>query len=387
MLWVGLNISEVAVAVGGLEYLRSCSELAEKGLHVELYAYKTHVFIDIREVQDNAWRHYAQLNEQLQGRGVSSVDEALRELYYRAVHTPFRMLVSGPAFEWLMMYAAPDPVSARAPMVLEVRHKLLDVLAGVRAVLPAEQVAADEIDDTLATEVTARLQRVLGLPGRLEQVVEAPAAAGDAPVEAYPAEAVAAAEYLLAPWGEDDSVRWGTLFGWLFTYSLGGVVDSDRDADVSLDWYDEWLLRRPLAQALKDLGVETGLRQHAVNTVRMLLTCHHWLPQAAVAEAPHEGNAYSVITRALSRRDVRTYLRVNRFEDAVWFNQEAFDEFVWWLAWVSTIEVGLQRDADLVSYLVMLHQLVQQLKGAEAASGYQVDKLLAALKPENPDLV
>jgi len=245
----------------------------------------------------------------------------------------------------------------------------------------------DEIDDTLAAEVIARLQRALSLPGRLEQITEAPVAAEEAPVEAYRAEAVAAAEYLLAPWGEDDNVRWGTLFGWLFTYSLGGMVDSDRSADLSLDWYDEWLLRRPLTQALKELGVETGLRQHAVNTVRVLLTCHHWLPQAAIAEVPHKVDAYSVIYRALSRRDVRIYLRVNRFEDVVWFNQEAFDEFVWWLAWVSTIEVGLQGDADLVSHLVMIHQLVQQLKGAEAASGYQIDGLLAALKPEDLDLV
>jgi hypothetical protein len=140
-----------------------------------------------------------------------------------------------------------------------------------------------------------------------------------------------------------------------------------------------------LAQALKDLGVETGLRQRAVNTVRVLLTCHHWLPQVAVAEVPHKVDAYSVIYRALSCRDVRTYLRVNRFEDVVWFNREAFGEFVWWLAWVSTIEVGLQRDADLVSYLVMIHQLVQQVKGVEAASGYQIDKLLAILKLENLD--
>ena len=374
-------------AVGGLEYLRSCSELAKKGLYVELYAYKTHVFIDIREIQDNVWRHYAQLNEQLQGRGVPSVDEALRELTYRAVHTPFRMLVSGPAFEWLMAYAAPDPALVGASMLPEARRKVLDVLAGVRAVLPAEQIAVDEIDDTLAAEVIARLQRALSLPGRLEQITEAPVAAEEAPVEAYRAEAVAAAEYLLAPWGEDDNVRWGTLFGWLFTYSLGGVVDSDRSADLSLDWYDEWLLRRPLAQALKELGVETGLRQHAVNTVRVLLTCHHWLPQAAIAEVPHKVDAYSVIYRALSRRNVRTYLRVNRFEDVVWFNREAFAEFVWWLAWVSTIEVGLQGDADLVSHLVMIHQLVQQLRGAEAASGYQIDKLLAAMKPEDLDLV
>ncbi len=65
--------------VTGLEYLRNSGELWEKGLYVELSAYHRHVFIDFREVQDDARHQYARLDESLKGRGVPSIDEALRE--------------------------------------------------------------------------------------------------------------------------------------------------------------------------------------------------------------------------------------------------------------------------------------------------------------------
>jgi len=358
--------------IGGLEYLRNCSELAEQGLYVELDAYKTHVFVDIREVQDNVWGHYGQLNAELHGRGVPSVDEALREFTYRAVHAPLRMLVSGPAYTWFVEHVGPE-AEERAPMLAQVETKVLDVLAGARSVLPADMVAAEAEDDALVAEVLDRLQRVLALPDALLQMIES----FDGGVS--PAEAISAAEYLLTGWKDDTPVRWGVLFGWLFIADLGGVVADEDPADVSLDWYDAWLLRRPVAQALKDQGVETGLRQHAVNTVRLLLNSGHWLPELPAGAIAPDFNAHRVLRRALSRRDVQAYLGVNRFEDVVWFNREGFQDFVWWLAWTSTLEQGLGEGTDLAEHLVAVDRLVTALEDAEEASGYQVERLLEAL--------
>jgi 4-alpha-glucanotransferase len=66
--------------VAGLEYLRSSRELCDQGLYAELGAFKYVVFLDFREVVDDAERHYAQLAANLAGRGVPSIAEALLEL-------------------------------------------------------------------------------------------------------------------------------------------------------------------------------------------------------------------------------------------------------------------------------------------------------------------
>src|SRR5262249_50106345 len=79
--------------ITGLEYIRNNGELWEKGLYVELSAYKYHVFLGFRQLKDNEWHQYAHLAAYLDGRGVPSMDEALKEVFFQAVHVPFKELV------------------------------------------------------------------------------------------------------------------------------------------------------------------------------------------------------------------------------------------------------------------------------------------------------
>lgn len=61
-----------------LEYIRSCEELWQKGLYVELHAYQHHVFMDWRFVDDEKWRDiYVALN----GAGVESMSAKWEELF------------------------------------------------------------------------------------------------------------------------------------------------------------------------------------------------------------------------------------------------------------------------------------------------------------------
>ncbi|HWQ14231.1 MAG TPA: alpha-amylase family glycosyl hydrolase, partial [Roseiflexaceae bacterium] len=89
---------------GGLEYIRNSRELAEMGLYVELEAYKCHVFLDWREVHDVDGR-YRNIAAYLAGRGVPSVEEALRETFLAPVLTPFRTLVNAEMFRKLAALA------------------------------------------------------------------------------------------------------------------------------------------------------------------------------------------------------------------------------------------------------------------------------------------
>ena len=73
----------------GLEYLRSARELAEKGLYVELHAYETQAFLEMRELSDPDGR-WARLAAQLGGRGVESAAAALREIELGPLHVALR---------------------------------------------------------------------------------------------------------------------------------------------------------------------------------------------------------------------------------------------------------------------------------------------------------
>ena len=61
-----------------LEYIRSCEELWQKGLYLDLHAYQHHVFMDWRFVDDEKWRDiYVALN----GAGVESVQGKWEEMF------------------------------------------------------------------------------------------------------------------------------------------------------------------------------------------------------------------------------------------------------------------------------------------------------------------
>jgi hypothetical protein len=63
---------------------------AERGLTVDLHAYQCHVFLDWRELRSTAEKPWDRLCDQLNGRGVPNLDDALVNLELRPVHDALR---------------------------------------------------------------------------------------------------------------------------------------------------------------------------------------------------------------------------------------------------------------------------------------------------------
>jgi glycosidase len=61
-----------------LEYIRSCEELWQKGMYLELHAYQHHVFMDWRFVDDSNW---GLVNSALNGAGVESMQAKWEEMF------------------------------------------------------------------------------------------------------------------------------------------------------------------------------------------------------------------------------------------------------------------------------------------------------------------
>jgi hypothetical protein len=74
----------------------------EKGLYIELEAYKCQVFLSFREVKDNEWRQYANLAAYLNGHGVPSIDEAMKEIFLQPIHEAYRELVNPGFVRWVI---------------------------------------------------------------------------------------------------------------------------------------------------------------------------------------------------------------------------------------------------------------------------------------------
>ena len=345
--------------VSGLEFIRSSKELCEKGMYVELGAYKYHVFVHWREVQDNTWHQYSHLNAYLNGRGVPSIEEALREVFLQPVRDPFTQLVNAQNFKRLMAARVTEPAGARhvAPLLDEQEQMIAQLLLEIRN-LTVGQVAEPKIAQDIRNELEAALLLPIGeyrFPS-LQREAEA------APVN-----------YLKMNLG-DDIAQWAGTLGWVFVHALGRVASESDNAGQSRTWIDEWLLGKIIAGTLQDLGLDYNAAWRMVALTKILTTHQCWF---------ETGSAYQILEKWLGDDDVRMFLQVNRHQGVLWFNRESFDEILGWMFRVAVI--ALSRDSlrpaeEVAREIIACYDVVRELQHAEAESKYQVERLLLAVE-------
>jgi hypothetical protein len=75
---------------------------------------------------------------------------------------------------------------------------------------------------------------------------------------------------------------------------------------------------------------------------------------------------------------------VNRYQDILWFNKEAFQEILWWMYTCSVIKTcqKTEKSEELSLEIVAQHQVILELLKAAEGSGYKVEPMLEALKHE-----
>ena len=150
--------------VTGFEYIRNNRDLIEQGLYLDLGAYKRHVFVDFRQVQDNEWHQYSQLNEYLDGRGVLSIEESLKEIVLQPVHFPFRELTNVDMLQRLLSARQVDiKGELDQDLLSEVEQKSAHLLKEISALVGGVQDEQEILK--CAQEVRQTVQAILILPG------------------------------------------------------------------------------------------------------------------------------------------------------------------------------------------------------------------------------
>jgi glycosidase len=347
--------------ITGLEYIHSSEELAANGLYIELGAYKCAVFLDFREVQDDEWQSYAQLASYLNGRGVPGIEEAMRELFLAPIHQPFRQLVNADLYRRLMPTQPSKTATAPDLMVLdEIEDKLTWLLHEARL------MSGGQTNETVvAHQVRLELEALLTLPSLAERF--------PLPGSTRYAKTIS---YLLK--GFDQSLlQWNTVLGWLFVHRLGQVVSPENFTQLSRSWVDEWLLGQIMTSTSQEMGVEPASAWQVANTIRLLTVHRSWLEEMGAQPV------IKIFENWLQDSEVQRFINVNRYKGVLWFNQEAFETFLWWMLFMVAIQESANpalSSSEVIERLIAGFDIVSQLLEAEQVSGFQIDKLIDVLK-------
>jgi len=349
--------------LSGLEFIRSSKDLFDRGLLVELGAFKYHVFLNFREVQDNVWHHYAQLNVYLDGRGVPSIEDALKEIFLRPIHQSFAAVMNAGLLRRLLSSRVTiEQPTLDTALLSEINQKYLYFLREVKHFASA---AGEE--NKIAAKVHDKLMAALQLDDRLQLLAKTGVRGCKSAVSFVQTNLVY------------DSYTWGVLSGWIFIHCLGGLVTTEDCAAQSRSWIDEWLLSKIILPVFTDFGQDEAKSWQGMLLIKILVTHQHWFNENG---SPKRW-AYRILKQLLEDQEVQQFLQVNRYQDVLWFNQEAFTALNQWLMMLAALDCMVApalTDAERATTLANRYRIFRTWQKAEKESGYRVEKLLTALK-------
>lgn len=346
----------------GLEFIRSTEDIRDKGLYFKLEAYRYQVLMDFREVDDSRNGQYGELNRYLNGRGVPSVDQALKELFLAAVFNPLRELINPDSLRTLYQNRLTESDQKINPDVLDIHvEKYRHWIASISGFVQGKQEV-----EPIVCEAQRGLEAILKL-----QVFQ----------NRYPFPGSVKYQKMLDYIQDnlaDSPFVWYTLTLWNDLRLIGKTITSDPEfTQISRSWIDEWGMVRHIEQTLESLGLDNGQAQSIITIIKLLVSQQAWTEAAGVSTA-------GVLMEGWLRIDeIRTFINVNRYRGSLWFNKESFESMLWWMItsaliyWIADPEKSL---AEAIEVLSNAYELVNEILAAEENSDYQVEKLLEALK-------
>jgi hypothetical protein len=354
--------------VSQLKYIRHCRQMHSQGLAIELGSYQTHVFVDFREMTDDAGGSLARLDAYLHGRGTDSLERTAREMSLQPVHHALRDMCRPDMLARLLdvFHGSPDSRTESATWQ-ELEAKVMGLFplvgsGGIDATAP-KKAAEALLDHLLALRMHFRSSR----DNRERGGAQVPAALK------YLGEHVAE---------QPETERLFILV--LFFRGLAAAGGDPREDDRS--WLGEWMLDEVLAGILMEWGFAEDAATQAGLMVR--IGCGLKTPVREFCFAGLQtGESAALATGKLIKKtlldeDVRRLLKINHYQGQDYFNQEAFMVFAAWLKVLSLWELHQsEKEAPAVFDLPAAEVLnvMNFLPVLAAKAGHRLDLFLTLL--------
>ena len=332
----------------GLEYLRSGRELCGKGLYAELGGYEYKAFLDFQEICDDEFGSWGKLCGNLNGRGVASLDEELKQVRHGAVIEGFRLAIG--AIAGILARPAGKGAVKESRSLIERFYAELN-----------RHTACSGDWQSLANETL----REIGAVENIKVLTKREESAG------YAAMPGTAADLFL-------------LSAWLVFHGAGKLATAEDHHLVAASWFRELGLERAFGELVGETPEDAEGRPHGPDEVVPLLgSLLRW--QFFFAGWKRE-TVSTRFTMLFADPVARGYLECHIHAEHEWFNRERFEMLI---KWFSTIEaLGLaaaEKPEQLVDESARFRKELHRLHAVASEAGYRVDRFLEMLKAESPE--
>jgi len=360
----------------GLEYLRRATDLHHNGIGLELRGYQTVVLLNWRELYSSAEYPWDQLCDDLGGRGVHSVDEALVKLRLGPIHDALRQAISK-ANVHRFAEVSGEPAKTAKPAVKAVAEPLVPTAAltevsAKAALLPVDpriekflercQFCSEKILANLPGELAEALhQQTIPETDRKQSLQEAASAALQLPAleRKFSTEWPPAVRYTLPSHepGVPMEQTWAPVLAWILLRSL-------PTPGIRAALFDKLHLRSALAENFSSMGIDGERTWRAAASIRLLL---------AMEDNP---SLLFDSEEFWQEPEVRWLAGVNESEGTLYLHKERFEELLSWLQLPALLQIALQTGAVQARSIRELEAVVTSASKKAKEAGYKLEKYL-----------
>ena len=286
----------------GLEFIRSCQDIAYNGMHIAVDGYKYNVFLDFRVVHPSKLRPYYRLAAELNGSGVPSIELAALTMSL----SPLHHIITTALTAEVKAEAIDEELDENNNTFETLLSTLLDAVAYQFSELMEKPL---NVPETLAAEATELYKQALLLPDLLQENKET--------------------RKLQTALGlnSKDGKEYETLAKhWVMLNALQQMLTATGSLNQNL--IDDWLI----SDALRNIYPEAGMIGIPGENLPDLLVCMLTpKPEAADNETPEERLLTCIKTlNNGNRHHLGRLLQFDERHYKTWFREQRFSVLVAW---------------------------------------------------------
>ncbi|MFC2088372.1 alpha-amylase family glycosyl hydrolase [Calditrichota bacterium] len=318
--------------ISGLEFIRNNKSLCQEGLYAELGAFKYHVFMDFRQVEDNEYNHYRDLTNFLNGRGVPNMIEALKETVLVPVHYPFKEIINVGFINFVTKNFTDQKQSTKA--IKEFKQKYTDLINAFKQYQQIDSVQDDTIE--LATK---NFDNIF-LYRKIEKTKKATSISNFLPV----------------------------LIIWITVHNLSKLFTDKEIHFQSLGLLDDWLFSKIINNTYNEIFIDESKSSEQYLLLKTLLLLPDWFDRA-------EQNLGEALNLLFSNHHASRFLKFNRYQEILYLNAESLDKLLQAFLIVSLIQDSKKKEYTQKD-LNQKKKLITKVNKAAKDSGFRVSVLL-----------
>ncbi len=364
-----------------LEFIVSGAEISSAGFSFHLMGYQRKVLLDFKEVYDNDGR-FKSIHDQLGGRGISSIEQALNEMNLAPFHNSLTHFFTSIKFSKLLLSL--DIREENRIEMPEIDEEIKRIYSDLNSILKLK-IPADELLEQIITDISI-IEDFNSTFFSITSSKRTPKWIMNAGTMIYSSEE--------KQWRKDLSFI-------LLNKILMRILNSIQSTEGINNIFDKLLLWKPLFEIFSFMRYDDSGKYYELTKALFVSNyLHTWKSEKIIKSAGHI--AKSMYNAEIKNSDylqryfsslfkselIASYLQVNEYQNYKYFNKERVEEYLNWIFIFSVFnnsqngidkgKISMDRTNKLFSKnLKSIYDFYIQIENKIKGSEYKVDKLIS----------